>query len=98
MLEHETSSPLSRVTVELPQSMVSSACTANISLARLGVETLQTDIVITERDPVFGTAAFGVQAEGCGARGRRVYLPSDRLLQADNLTSDTGEIPRYYVM
>ena len=98
MLEHETSSPLSRVTVELPQSMVSSACTANISLARLGVETLQTDVVITERDPVFGMAAFGVQAEGCGARGRRVYLPSDRLLQADNLTSDTGEIPTYYVM
>ena len=81
------------MTVELPASLISSPCTANISLARLDVETLQTDVVITERDPVFGTAAFGVQAEGCGARGRRVYLPSDGLLQADNVTSDTGEIP-----
>ena len=98
MLEHETSSPLSRVTVELPESLVSSPCTANITMARLGAETLQSDVVVTERDPVFGTAAFGVQAGGCGVRGRRVYLPSDRLLQADSLTSDTGEIPTYYVM
>ena len=83
------------MTVELPASLISSPCTANISLARLGVESLEGDVEVTGRDPVFGSAPFGVQAGGCGARGRRVYLPSDRLLQADNVTSDTGEIVRY---
>ena len=95
LLEQETSVPLTRITVELPQSMVSSACTANISLSRLGKESLRTDVEITGRDPVFGSSPYHVGSGGCGTRGRRVTLPSDRLLQADNVTSDTGEITAY---
>ena len=98
MLNHETSVPLTRVTVELPDSMISSSCTANITLSKLGKESLEPNVEVTGRDPVFGSSPFSVQAGGCRARGRGVTLPGDRLLQADNVTSDTGEITTEHVV
>ena len=38
-------------------------------------------LAVTERDPVFGEAAWSLQAGGCGEPGRRLVLPSGPLLR-----------------
>ena len=93
LLEHETGSSLSRVTIQLPASMMSSPCMTNITMTKVNhVTSDTTDVTITGRDPVFGSTPFTIQHGGCGTRGRRVTLPSDSLVQADNVTSDMGKI------
>ena len=42
------------------------------------------DVILTGRDPVFGSFPFSVQHGGCETRGRHVILPVDNLLQSDS--------------
>ena len=95
LLEHETSIPVTRVTVQLPASLASvpGCLPAPASLAPVWAPASVTRALVSlgPRDPVFGASAFSVQEAGCGARGRRVTLPGDSLVQADNVTQETGQ-------
>lgn len=93
LLEHETAVPVSRVTVQLPASLAPGCLPAPASLAPVWAPASVTRALVSlgPRDPVFGSSAFSVQEAGCGARGRRVTLPGDSLVQADNVTQETGQ-------
>ena len=54
------------------------------------------DILLTDRDPVFGSSPFSVQHGGCGERGRHVILPLDSLVQGEDVTDDTSEFNAEY--
>jgi hypothetical protein len=89
LLEHYTSSPINTISIILPPTLVHTACTANITLNKFHHEPV--DILLTERDPAFGSSPFSVQHGGCGERGRHVILPLDSLVQGENVTDDTSE-------
>ena len=91
MLEHETGSPLSLITFQLPRAMLTPSCRTNITVTRLTGPTSRSDVVITGRDPVFGSAPFSVQHQGCGMSGLRVVLPSNSLVQAHNVSAEMGK-------
>eukprot|EP00090_Calanus_glacialis_P035817 TRINITY_DN6109_c0_g1_i2.p1 TRINITY_DN6109_c0_g1~~TRINITY_DN6109_c0_g1_i2.p1 ORF type:complete len:1093 (+),score=204.46 TRINITY_DN6109_c0_g1_i2:1-3279(+) len=87
LLQQHTSSPINTISIILPPTLVKTACTANITLNKLQKEPV--DILLTDRDPVFGSSPFSVQHGGCGERGRHVILPLDSLVQGENVTDDT---------
>ena len=95
LLEHETSVPVSRVSVQLPASLASAPgclpASASLSPVWAPASDTRAEVSLGPRDPVFGSSAFSVQEAGCGLQGRRVTLPGDSLVQADNVTQQTGE-------
>ena len=95
LLEHETAVPVTRVTVQLPASLASApGClpsSASLSPVWAPASDNRALVSLSPRDPVFGSSAFSVQEAGCGARGLRVTLPGDSLVQADNVTQETGQ-------
>ena len=89
LLSHSTSRPITSISIILPPTLVKTACTANITLHTFHHEPV--DILLTDRDPVFGSSPFSVQHGGCGERGRHVILPLDSLVQGETVTDDTSE-------
>jgi len=89
LLQEYTSSPIRTINIVLPSTLVHSSCTANITLEQVQYESV--DILLNDRDPVFGSTPFSVQHGGCGERGRHVILPLDSLVQGENVTDDTTQ-------
>ena len=89
LLQEETSASISTIIIRLPPSILHSPCSTNLTLYQ--VISTPVDILLTGRDPVFGSLPFSVQHGGCGERGRHVILPVDTLVQNDTITNDTSK-------
>ena len=77
-----------KITVVLPASFTQTSCIGNISFSQ--VHLLRPDVLVSGRDPVFGSSPFSIQHSGCGQRGRNIVLPVDSLVQAQTVQLSEG--------